>query len=77
MASRRPKGRRLAGEPWTVHRILAAIEDEAERFATILTSPEGKRRCAPRRCDVLRGARQGSGSGVVAAVGVQYRARDV
>ncbi|UBI41345.1 MULTISPECIES: DUF6192 family protein [Streptomyces] len=58
-ASRRPEERRRAGEPWTVHRILAAVEDEAERFATILTPPEGRRRCAPRGGDVLRGARQG------------------
>ncbi|CAL9672036.1 hypothetical protein SUDANB15_07464 (plasmid) [Streptomyces sp. enrichment culture] len=44
VASRWPKEHRRAGESWTVHRILASIEDEAERFATILTPPGGKTR---------------------------------
>lgn len=32
---------------FTVHRILARIEDEEERFASILTPPEGKSRWTP------------------------------
>ncbi|TDC76422.1 DUF6192 family protein [Streptomyces hainanensis] len=44
VASRWPKEHRQPGVSWTVHRILASIEDEEERFAAILTPPEGKGR---------------------------------
>ncbi len=43
-SSRRPAGRRQPGVSFTVHRTLAFIEDEQERFASILTPPEGKTR---------------------------------
>ncbi|MFE3379914.1 DUF6192 family protein [Streptomyces anulatus] len=46
-ASRWPKGRRAAGVSFTVHRILAGIADEEERFSTILTPPPGKTRWTP------------------------------
>ena len=43
-ASRWPKDDRRAGVSFTIHRILARIEDEEDRFAAIKTPPEGKRR---------------------------------
>lgn len=46
-ASKWPKDRRVAGVSFTVHRILAAIADEDERFATILTPPPGRTRWTP------------------------------
>ncbi len=46
-ASRWPKDRRVAGVSFTVHCTLAGITDEAERFATILTPPEGRSRWTP------------------------------
>lgn len=48
-SSRRAKagGRRVTGVSFTVHKILAGVVDEEERFATILTSPEGKTRWPP------------------------------
>ncbi|MET9648577.1 DUF6192 family protein [Streptomyces syringium] len=47
VASRWPKGHRQAGVSYTVHRILADIEDEDERFAAIKTPPAGKGRWTP------------------------------
>ncbi|MGW1521589.1 DUF6192 family protein [Streptomyces sp. NPDC002287] len=47
VASRWPKQHRQAGVSHTVHRILAGIADEQERFAAILTPPEGKPRWTP------------------------------
>lgn len=45
VASRWPKDRRRPKTAsYTVHRSLANIEDEGERFATILTPPDGKAR---------------------------------
>jgi Family of unknown function (DUF6192) len=46
-ASRWPKEHRQAGVSFTVHRILANIEDDEERFAAIKTPPEGKTRWTP------------------------------
>jgi hypothetical protein len=46
-ASRWPKHRRLSGVSFTVHKILAGIADEEERFAAILTPPQGKARWTP------------------------------
>ncbi|MBD0695795.1 DUF6192 family protein [Streptomyces sp. CBMA123] len=43
-ASRWPKERQQPKVSFTVHRILAGIADENERFAAILTPPEGKSR---------------------------------
>jgi hypothetical protein len=43
-SSRWPRERRQAGVSFTVHKILAGIADEKERFATVLTPPEGKDR---------------------------------
>ncbi|MFC1415239.1 DUF6192 family protein [Streptacidiphilus cavernicola] len=46
-ASRWPKERRQPGVSFTIHRILARIEDEEERFAAIKTPPQDKARwCA-------------------------------
>ncbi|MFJ4681557.1 DUF6192 family protein [Kitasatospora sp. NPDC088783] len=47
VASRWPKEHRQDGVSFTVHRILARIEDEEERFAAILTPPKGKARWTP------------------------------
>jgi hypothetical protein len=47
VASRWPKERRVTGVSFTVHRIFAGITDEEERFAVILTPPEGKTRWTP------------------------------
>nr|WP_181411946.1 DUF6192 family protein [Streptomyces sp. F2] len=44
VASRWPKEHRQAGVSFTIHRILARIEDDAERWAAIKTPPEGKSR---------------------------------
>ncbi|MEV8421451.1 DUF6192 family protein [Streptomyces niveus] len=44
VASRRPADRRQPGVSWTVHRVLADIENDEERFAATLTPPEGKTR---------------------------------
>ncbi|MDX3533089.1 DUF6192 family protein [Streptomyces sp. MB09-01] len=41
-ASRWPAEHRRPGESFRVHRVLARIEDEEQRFATIATPPEGK-----------------------------------
>nr|WP_241672359.1 DUF6192 family protein [Streptomyces sp. IB2014 016-6] len=46
-ASRWPKERRQTGVSFTVHRILANIEDDDERFAAITTPPEGRVRWTP------------------------------
>lgn len=43
-ASRWPEARRQAGVSFTVHKILAGITDEEERFAVIVAPPEGKAR---------------------------------
>lgn len=43
-ASRWPKERRRPDVSFKVHRILAGIEDEEERFAAICTPPKGKTR---------------------------------
>ncbi|MEU5902483.1 DUF6192 family protein [Streptomyces venezuelae] len=43
-ASRWPEEHRQSNASYTVHRILASIEDEGERFATIKTPPVGKSR---------------------------------
>ncbi|MFI8242657.1 DUF6192 family protein [Streptomyces sp. NPDC085866] len=43
-ASRWPKGKRQSGVSFRVHRILAHIEDETERFATIAKPPAGAAR---------------------------------
>lgn len=44
VASRWPEEHRQAGVSFTIHRILARIEDDTERFAAILNPPEGKKR---------------------------------
>ncbi|RST20770.1 RacO protein [Streptomyces sp. WAC04770] len=44
VASRWPAGHRRPDVSWTVHRVLAYIERDEERFASILTPPEGKTR---------------------------------
>ncbi|MER6614394.1 DUF6192 family protein [Streptomyces xantholiticus] len=46
-ASRWPQDHRVAEVSFTVHKILASIVDDEERFATILTPPEGKSRWSP------------------------------
>lgn len=46
-ASRWPEERRVSGVSYTVHRILAGIADEKERFEAILTPPKGKSRWSP------------------------------
>lgn len=46
-ASRWPKERRVAGVSCMVHRILAGIADEEERFEAIGTPPRGKPRWTP------------------------------
>ncbi|MFE9374729.1 DUF6192 family protein [Streptomyces sp. NPDC006711] len=46
-ASRWPEDRRAQGVSFTVHNILAGIVDDEERWATILTPPEGKARWTP------------------------------
>ena len=43
-ASRWPKSQRQKGVSYKIHRILARIEDEDERFAAIKTPPLGKTR---------------------------------
>ncbi|AIJ11046.1 MULTISPECIES: DUF6192 family protein [Streptomyces] len=43
-ASRWPKDKRQKGVSFRVHRVLAQIADEAERFATIAKPPAGKTR---------------------------------
>ncbi|MEU3793999.1 DUF6192 family protein [Streptomyces fructofermentans] len=43
-AAKWPKARRQPDVSFKVHRVLAAIEDEEERFAAILTPPAGKTR---------------------------------
>ncbi|WP_225882147.1 DUF6192 family protein [Streptomyces aureocirculatus] len=45
--SREFEEHRQAGASCTVHRILADIEDEAERFTVIKTPPGGKARWTP------------------------------
>ncbi|MFG2683972.1 DUF6192 family protein [Streptomyces sp. NPDC048392] len=46
-ASKWPKDRRVSGVSFTVHKIMASIVDDEERWATILTPPEGKSRWTP------------------------------
>jgi hypothetical protein len=46
-ASRWPEDRRVSGVSFTVHKIMASIVDDEERWATILTPPEGKSRWTP------------------------------
>lgn len=46
-SSRWPADRLRNGVSYTVHRILAYIEVEQERFAAILAPPEGKTRWTP------------------------------
>ncbi|MEU9382434.1 DUF6192 family protein [Streptomyces sp. NPDC048279] len=46
-ASRWPAERRVPGVSYTVHRILAGIADEQERFEAIGTPPAGKSRWTP------------------------------
>ncbi|MGW2540004.1 DUF6192 family protein [Kitasatospora sp. NPDC001574] len=46
-AAKWPKERRQAGVSFTVHRTLASIAEEQERFAAVLTPPEGKARWSP------------------------------
>ncbi|MCM2416554.1 DUF6192 family protein [Streptomyces sp. RKAG293] len=46
-ASRWPKDRRVKDVSFTVHKILASIADEQERFTAILNTPEGKARWTP------------------------------
>ncbi|WP_097977619.1 DUF6192 family protein [Streptomyces sp. gb14] len=46
-SSRWPADRRQQGVSYTVHRILASIEDDQERFALIALPPEGKPRWTP------------------------------
>ncbi|MGW0990707.1 DUF6192 family protein [Streptomyces sp. NPDC002486] len=46
-SSRWPADRRQKGVSYTVHRILAYIEDDQERFDAILTPPGGKARWTP------------------------------
>ncbi|MEY6564216.1 DUF6192 family protein [Streptomyces sp. PGLac3x] len=46
-ASRWPEDRRVSRVSFTVHNILAGIVDDEERWATILTPPEGKSRWTP------------------------------
>ncbi len=46
-ASRWPKDKRQAGVSFTVHRVLAHIEDERERFAAVTSPPAGKVRWTP------------------------------
>ncbi|MEU1450487.1 DUF6192 family protein [Streptomyces mirabilis] len=46
-ASRWPVEHRVAGVSFTVHRILAGIADEEERFEAIATPPKGKSRWTP------------------------------
>ncbi|MCZ4103317.1 DUF6192 family protein [Streptomyces sp. H39-C1] len=46
-ASRWPKDRRVSGVSFTVHKILASVADEEERFAAVLTPPDGKSRWTP------------------------------
>ncbi|MFF7251580.1 DUF6192 family protein [Embleya sp. NPDC008237] len=43
-AARWPKDRRQSGVSFTVHKVLGRIADERERFAAILTPPEGRAR---------------------------------
>ncbi len=46
-ASPWPKGRRVASVSYTVHRIVAGIADEEQRFQTIGAPPRGKSRWTP------------------------------
>ncbi|MFI9245055.1 DUF6192 family protein, partial [Streptomyces sp. NPDC053086] len=41
-ASKWPAEHRLKGVSFTIHRTLAGISDPQERFAAVLTPPEGK-----------------------------------
>ncbi|SNX88556.1 hypothetical protein SAMN06272735_9014 [Streptomyces sp. TLI_55] len=47
VAGKWPKDRRMSDVSYTVHSILAAIADDEERFAAILTPPPGKPRWTP------------------------------
>ena len=47
VASRWPKDRRQPTLSFTVHRVLAGIADEDERFAVILTPPPGRAKWTP------------------------------
>lgn len=46
-ASKWPKEHRAEGVSFTIHRLLAGITDEQERYAAILNPPEGKARWTP------------------------------
>jgi len=46
-ASHWPKEHRQAGISFTIHRTLARIEDDEERFAALRTPPKGKTRWTP------------------------------
>ncbi|TQJ92973.1 DUF6192 family protein [Streptomyces sp. SLBN-31] len=46
-ASRWPKEHRVEGVSFTVHRILAGIADDEERFEVLRTPPKGKTRWTP------------------------------
>jgi hypothetical protein len=43
-ASRWPKEQRQAGVSFSIHSILARIEDDEERFATVKVPPDGRPR---------------------------------
>ncbi|MEU6381695.1 DUF6192 family protein [Streptomyces sp. NPDC046909] len=47
VAGKWPKDKRVADVSFTVHSIFAAIADDEERFAVILTPPPGKARWTP------------------------------
>ncbi|MFJ8429566.1 DUF6192 family protein [Streptomyces sp. NPDC094021] len=47
VASKWPKDRRMAGVSFTVHKLLASIPGDEERFAAIIRPPEGKARWTP------------------------------
>lgn len=46
-ASKWPEDRRVSGVSFTVHKIMASIVDDEERWTTILTPPKGKSRWTP------------------------------
>lgn len=46
-ASRWPKDRRVSGVSFTVHKTLASIADDEERFTTITSPPQGRSRWTP------------------------------
>lgn len=46
-ASKWPRDRRMPGVSFSVHKILASITDDEERFSAIASPPEGKSRWTP------------------------------